>query len=116
MGNPGQTLLRPPGNGQFSARQANSHVGQWMKPREKRRNHANLRGILFPILSVKRYRFTWTDFGAGKRAILRLRSWTATFVRVMVLAHFLGFALSPRTHYVRLRPVSVANWSAGFSG
>ena len=51
-GKPRPNTFATPGNGQFSARQANSHVGQWMKPREKRRNHANLRGILFPILSV----------------------------------------------------------------
>ena len=48
----------------------------------------------------ERYRFIRTDFGAGKRAMLRLRSWTATSVRVMVLAHFLDIASSPRTDYV----------------
>jgi hypothetical protein len=41
------------------------------------------------------------NFGAAERAIVRLCSWTATFVRVMVLAHFSDFASSPQTNYVR---------------
>ena len=41
------------------------------------------------------------DSGAGERAIVRLCSWTATFVRVMVLAHFSNFASSSQTNYVR---------------
>ena len=36
-----------------------------------------------------------------QQLLVRLCSWTATFVRVMVLAHFSDFASSPQTNYVR---------------
>ena len=55
----------------------------------------------FPNSVGERHRFIWMDFGAGERAIVRLCSWTATFVRVMVLAHFSNFASSSQTNYVR---------------
>ena len=36
-----------------------------------------------------------------QQLLVRLCSWTAAFVRVMVLAHFSDFASSPQTNYVR---------------
>jgi hypothetical protein len=55
----------------------------------------------FPDSVGERHRFIWMGFGAGERAIVRLCSWTATFVRVMVLAHFSVFASSLRTDHIR---------------
>jgi hypothetical protein len=48
--------------------------------------------------------------------VMRLRSWTATSARVVVLARFLDFALSQRTDYVRFDEFRSSDWSARFSG
>ena len=62
------------------------------------------------------HRFIWTDFGAGKRAIVRLRSRTATSVRAMVLVHFLRVRAIAADRLWTNRFVSVADWSALFFG
>jgi hypothetical protein len=98
---PSPNIIFATENGQYLRTAGYSLVGQWMKRLRGRSGPCQYKRDVNPDSVGERPRFVWTDFGAGKRAMVRLRSWTATSVRLMVPAHFLDFASSPRTDYVR---------------
>jgi hypothetical protein len=74
MGNPAEHFCDQ-GMTNISGRQANSRVGQVDETLGKEAGPCEFKSDTIPGSVGERYRFIRSDFGAGKRAILRLRSW-----------------------------------------